>query len=185
MACVFCRGKTSITRRGMKITLPTTWIPGRKLKCDGNKPLCSNCDRRGLACSYSPVYAYSTNNVLKVSNPARIVAPLTRRNKIPASPYISVVITCTDPESHTRGPSWDYWLIFLFHVVEPIRVLPCHFLAPFGRRRAAGAQSFADGFTAFIGLSCSSQSDKAKSKLHHFWMAASLPCIRLPCGSSV
>ncbi|KJA24934.1 hypothetical protein HYPSUDRAFT_65236 [Hypholoma sublateritium FD-334 SS-4] len=35
MACVFCRG--------------------RKLKCDGNKPLCSNCDRRGLACSYSPV----------------------------------------------------------------------------------------------------------------------------------
>ncbi|EDR04709.1 uncharacterized protein LACBIDRAFT_304051 [Laccaria bicolor S238N-H82] len=37
MACQFCRG--------------------RKLKCDGNRPSCSNCDRRSLACQYTPVSA--------------------------------------------------------------------------------------------------------------------------------
>ncbi|KAI0367998.1 hypothetical protein BV20DRAFT_1054384 [Pilatotrama ljubarskyi] len=38
MACTFCRG--------------------RKLKCDG-RPICANCNRRGLACSYVPVSAQS------------------------------------------------------------------------------------------------------------------------------
>ncbi|KAF9484192.1 hypothetical protein BDN70DRAFT_826129 [Pholiota conissans] len=39
MACQFCRG--------------------RKLKCDGNKPSCGNCDRRGYPCNYTPVSATS------------------------------------------------------------------------------------------------------------------------------
>ncbi|KAL6301372.1 hypothetical protein BKA93DRAFT_738836, partial [Sparassis latifolia] len=34
MACQFCRG--------------------RKMKCDG-RPICANCSRRGIACSYVPV----------------------------------------------------------------------------------------------------------------------------------
>ncbi|KAH9847695.1 hypothetical protein C2E23DRAFT_741191 [Lenzites betulinus] len=34
MACTFCRG--------------------RKLKCDG-RPICANCNRRGLPCTYVPV----------------------------------------------------------------------------------------------------------------------------------
>ncbi|EKM75381.1 hypothetical protein AGABI1DRAFT_87852 [Agaricus bisporus var. burnettii JB137-S8] len=37
MACQFCRG--------------------RKLKCDGVKPSCGNCDRRGYPCVYAPVGA--------------------------------------------------------------------------------------------------------------------------------
>ncbi|KAF8841875.1 hypothetical protein BDN67DRAFT_858525, partial [Paxillus ammoniavirescens] len=36
MACQFCRG--------------------RKLKCDGSRPCCSNCNRRGYPCVYVPVY---------------------------------------------------------------------------------------------------------------------------------
>ncbi|KAI0791048.1 hypothetical protein C8Q75DRAFT_759107 [Abortiporus biennis] len=35
MACTFCRK--------------------RKLKCDGRKTSCGNCDRRGIPCSYVPV----------------------------------------------------------------------------------------------------------------------------------
>ncbi|KZP14395.1 hypothetical protein FIBSPDRAFT_1048831 [Athelia psychrophila] len=35
MACAFCRG--------------------RKLKCDGRKPVCTNCDKRSFACAYVPV----------------------------------------------------------------------------------------------------------------------------------
>ncbi|TFK71224.1 hypothetical protein BDN72DRAFT_958255 [Pluteus cervinus] len=35
MACQFCRG--------------------RKLKCDGAKPSCANCNRRGFPCVYAPV----------------------------------------------------------------------------------------------------------------------------------
>ncbi|KAK7014234.1 hypothetical protein R3P38DRAFT_1445677 [Favolaschia claudopus] len=35
MACQFCRA--------------------RKLKCDGLRPQCSNCSRRGVACNYVPV----------------------------------------------------------------------------------------------------------------------------------
>ncbi|KAF9529121.1 hypothetical protein CPB83DRAFT_853265 [Crepidotus variabilis] len=35
MACSFCRG--------------------RKLKCDGKRPSCTNCDKRILACVYQPV----------------------------------------------------------------------------------------------------------------------------------
>ncbi|KXN92535.1 hypothetical protein AN958_05390, partial [Leucoagaricus sp. SymC.cos] len=35
MACQFCRG--------------------RKLKCDGTKPSCANCNRRGYPCVYMPV----------------------------------------------------------------------------------------------------------------------------------
>ncbi|KIJ96310.1 hypothetical protein K443DRAFT_682387 [Laccaria amethystina LaAM-08-1] len=35
MACQFCRG--------------------RKLKCDGNRPSCSNCNRRGLPCMFTAV----------------------------------------------------------------------------------------------------------------------------------
>ncbi|KAF9262043.1 hypothetical protein L218DRAFT_929993 [Marasmius fiardii PR-910] len=37
MACQFCRG--------------------RKLKCDGGRPSCANCDRRGYPCVYTPVSA--------------------------------------------------------------------------------------------------------------------------------
>ncbi|KAH7872487.1 uncharacterized protein C8R40DRAFT_1117059 [Lentinula edodes] len=37
MACQFCRG--------------------RKLKCDGNRPSCANCNRRGYPCVYTPVSA--------------------------------------------------------------------------------------------------------------------------------
>ncbi|KAE9395225.1 hypothetical protein BT96DRAFT_997828 [Gymnopus androsaceus JB14] len=37
MACQFCRG--------------------RKLKCDGLRPSCGNCNRRGYPCSYKPVSA--------------------------------------------------------------------------------------------------------------------------------
>ncbi|KAK0452160.1 uncharacterized protein EV420DRAFT_1482245 [Desarmillaria tabescens] len=35
MACEFCRG--------------------RKMKCDGNRPSCANCQRRQIACTYQPV----------------------------------------------------------------------------------------------------------------------------------
>lgn len=28
---------------------------GRKLKCDGLRPSCGNCDKRKFACSYTPV----------------------------------------------------------------------------------------------------------------------------------
>ncbi|KAF9074373.1 hypothetical protein BDP27DRAFT_1287780 [Rhodocollybia butyracea] len=35
MACQFCRG--------------------RKLKCDGSRPSCANCNRRGYPCLYTPV----------------------------------------------------------------------------------------------------------------------------------
>lgn len=29
--------------------------PGRKLKCDGNRPTCSNCERRRQPCAYDAV----------------------------------------------------------------------------------------------------------------------------------
>ncbi|KAF8816892.1 hypothetical protein BYT27DRAFT_7205259, partial [Phlegmacium glaucopus] len=35
MACQFCRG--------------------RKLKCDGMRPSCANCHRRGYPCAYTPI----------------------------------------------------------------------------------------------------------------------------------
>ncbi|KAI0092354.1 hypothetical protein BDY19DRAFT_884890, partial [Irpex rosettiformis] len=35
MACQFCRG--------------------RKLKCDGGRPRCSNCTKRDIQCTYVPV----------------------------------------------------------------------------------------------------------------------------------
>ncbi|TFK36053.1 hypothetical protein BDQ12DRAFT_756189 [Crucibulum laeve] len=35
MACQFCRG--------------------RKLKCDGGRPSCANCNRRNYPCVYAPV----------------------------------------------------------------------------------------------------------------------------------
>lgn len=35
MACQFCRG--------------------RKLKCDGLRPSCTNCNKRGVPCAYVPV----------------------------------------------------------------------------------------------------------------------------------
>ncbi|KAF8192824.1 hypothetical protein K438DRAFT_2017974 [Mycena galopus ATCC 62051] len=40
MACGFCRA--------------------RKLKCDGMRPQCGNCNRRGFACSYTPVAAQAS-----------------------------------------------------------------------------------------------------------------------------
>ncbi|KAJ7607489.1 hypothetical protein FB45DRAFT_395093 [Roridomyces roridus] len=40
MACQFCRA--------------------RKLKCDGFRPQCSNCNRRGYHCSYVPVAEQGT-----------------------------------------------------------------------------------------------------------------------------
>ncbi|KAK0477868.1 hypothetical protein IW261DRAFT_1484296 [Armillaria novae-zelandiae] len=35
MACEFCRG--------------------RKMKCDGIRPSCANCEKRQIACTYQPV----------------------------------------------------------------------------------------------------------------------------------
>ncbi|GBE90004.1 hypothetical protein BKA93DRAFT_923635 [Sparassis latifolia] len=40
MACQFCRG--------------------RKMKCDGRQ-VCSNCNRRGIACTYAPVESNKVN----------------------------------------------------------------------------------------------------------------------------
>ncbi|KAG9310958.1 hypothetical protein JVU11DRAFT_8834 [Chiua virens] len=64
MACQFCRG-TLVTSRSCPLMLssPTLsvsfWSPGRKLKCDGSRPSCSNCNRRGYPCLYVPVYVTS------------------------------------------------------------------------------------------------------------------------------
>ncbi|KAF5376669.1 hypothetical protein D9615_007902 [Tricholomella constricta] len=55
MACQFCRGKAAevvlcdACGRNAEFT-------GRKLKCDGLRPSCSNCNRRGYPCVYTPVY---------------------------------------------------------------------------------------------------------------------------------
>ena len=36
-------------------TILNSFKLGRKLKCDGIKPSCANCDRRGYPCTYAPV----------------------------------------------------------------------------------------------------------------------------------
>jgi hypothetical protein len=44
-----------VSRLGMKaLTIPNDFL-GRKLKCDGIRPSCANCHRRGYPCSYTPV----------------------------------------------------------------------------------------------------------------------------------
>lgn len=62
MACNFCRGTNSdiVTR-----CIYAYYLVGRKLKCDGARPSCGNCNRRGYACSYTPVYVsvMSLNNL--------------------------------------------------------------------------------------------------------------------------
>lgn len=43
--------------RSFHLTHPVTHISiGRKLKCDGLRPSCNNCNRRNLPCQYVPVY---------------------------------------------------------------------------------------------------------------------------------
>ncbi|KAG8215331.1 hypothetical protein J3R82DRAFT_8925, partial [Butyriboletus roseoflavus] len=59
MACQFCRGMPCIIPCARQS--PTQWLlrrclSGRKLKCDGSRPSCSNCNRRGYPCVYVPVY---------------------------------------------------------------------------------------------------------------------------------
>ncbi|KAF8843294.1 hypothetical protein BDN67DRAFT_218233 [Paxillus ammoniavirescens] len=49
VACDFCRGKHGDIRTGMEFI--STCL-GRKLRCDGSKPCCSNCATRSLACRY-------------------------------------------------------------------------------------------------------------------------------------
>ena len=55
MACQFCRGKdfSSLVSSWQDVLNP--YQLGRKLKCDGIKPSCANCDRRRYPCTYAPV----------------------------------------------------------------------------------------------------------------------------------
>ncbi|KAJ3841018.1 hypothetical protein F5878DRAFT_40437 [Lentinula raphanica] len=57
MACQFCRGNLGSIAPGAGSTYSSSPLLGRKLKCDGNRPSCGNCDRRGYPCEYTPVSA--------------------------------------------------------------------------------------------------------------------------------
>ncbi|KAE9392598.1 hypothetical protein BT96DRAFT_830400, partial [Gymnopus androsaceus JB14] len=37
-----------------RTTVACEFCRARKLKCDGVRPFCYNCNRRGLACTYRP-----------------------------------------------------------------------------------------------------------------------------------
>ena len=57
MACQFCRGMSaSDAALGRPRSDLVPRLPGRKLKCDGSRPSCGNCNRRGFPCVYVPVY---------------------------------------------------------------------------------------------------------------------------------
>ncbi|RDX57136.1 hypothetical protein OH76DRAFT_1476591 [Lentinus brumalis] len=47
-------GDTYTPRTPRRTPMACTFCRGRKLKCDG-RPICANCNRRGLACAYVPV----------------------------------------------------------------------------------------------------------------------------------
>ncbi|CAL1698217.1 unnamed protein product [Somion occarium] len=38
-----------------RVPMACTFCRKRKLKCDGRKTSCANCERRGIPCSYVPV----------------------------------------------------------------------------------------------------------------------------------
>ncbi|TFK96888.1 hypothetical protein BDV98DRAFT_514833, partial [Pterulicium gracile] len=44
-----------VTRTPKRTPMACTFCRGRKLKCDGMRPSCGNCNRRGFACAYAPV----------------------------------------------------------------------------------------------------------------------------------
>lgn len=98
MACTFCRGMWADIARSARPVVKNDWltrprpVPGRKLKCDG-RPICANCNRRGLACAYVPVYvaprccrrphrAPTRANLLPSRIQVRAEA-VKRRNKLP------------------------------------------------------------------------------------------------------
>jgi hypothetical protein len=64
MACQFCRGN-AIGHNSMRI-MHLDFLIGRKLKCDGVRPSCSNCNRRGYPCVYAPVYVGPSHLTLNV-----------------------------------------------------------------------------------------------------------------------
>ncbi|KZV82270.1 hypothetical protein EXIGLDRAFT_350556 [Exidia glandulosa HHB12029] len=49
------RATASIYRGGFARFGGILWRSGRKLKCDGGKPTCGNCERRRQPCTYDPV----------------------------------------------------------------------------------------------------------------------------------
>ncbi|KAI1796921.1 hypothetical protein LXA43DRAFT_969510 [Ganoderma leucocontextum] len=49
-------GESYVPRTPRRTQMACTFCRGRKLKCDG-RPICANCNRRGLACAYVPVSA--------------------------------------------------------------------------------------------------------------------------------
>ncbi|PCH42081.1 hypothetical protein WOLCODRAFT_25108 [Wolfiporia cocos MD-104 SS10] len=49
-------GETYSPRTPRRTPMACQFCRGRKMKCDG-RPICANCSRRGIACSYVPVSA--------------------------------------------------------------------------------------------------------------------------------
>ncbi|KIM63329.1 hypothetical protein SCLCIDRAFT_48490, partial [Scleroderma citrinum Foug A] len=45
-------GKEKKSKAARKIYVACDFCRGRKLRCDGSKPSCSNCATRSLACKY-------------------------------------------------------------------------------------------------------------------------------------
>ena len=56
MACDFCRGKLLTLKYVVEATgfITNFMMPGRKIKCDGQKS-CFNCTKRHIRCTYIPV----------------------------------------------------------------------------------------------------------------------------------
>ena len=65
MACQFCRGKGPFFVFKFMARCADLFSLGRKLKCDGMKPSCANCDRRGYPCVYAPVSGWVDKWMLK------------------------------------------------------------------------------------------------------------------------
>ena len=76
MACQFCRGKDLSSFVSSWRYIESTGILdyhlGRKLKCDGMKPSCANCNWRGYPCAYAPVSGWvdkmNINECLKITS---------------------------------------------------------------------------------------------------------------------
>ncbi|KAJ6613293.1 hypothetical protein B0H10DRAFT_242810 [Mycena sp. CBHHK59/15] len=56
VACDFCRGMHKFRPKKSEHFLKFNYLrfTGRKLRCDGIKPTCCNCDSRGNECKYEP-----------------------------------------------------------------------------------------------------------------------------------
>lgn len=87
MACTFCRSENQAISCE-PITDAVSSAPERKLKCDGRKTSCANCERRGIPCSYVPVYvpihpsslfvltnAFSGRKIIDDSTDVRVYVP--------------------------------------------------------------------------------------------------------------